>query len=87
MDTRRLYLVALTAFGVVSIVDTAMAALAGASLLDWITGLVGFVVLMAAVAGFREPEESGAPTESGPLLWIVVVGVTLFVLSTVATWL
>jgi apolipoprotein N-acyltransferase len=87
MNAQKLYLASLTAFGVVSIVDTILAVLAGPTTIDWITGFVGVVVLVAAVAGFSNPEESGAPTESGPLLWVVVVGASLFVLTTVATWL
>jgi hypothetical protein len=87
MNAQQLYLVSLTAFGVVSIVDTILAALGTPTTIDWITGGVGVLVLIAALAGFSNPEESGAPTESGPLLWIVVVGASLFVLTTVATWL
>ena len=87
MNAQKLYLVSLAAFGVVSIVDTVLAVLAGPTTIDWITGGVGVLVLIAALAGFANPEESGAPTESGPLLWIVVVGASLFVLTTVATWL
>lgn len=87
MNAQQLYLVSLTAFGVVSIVDTVLAALGTPTTIDWITGGVGVLVLIAALAGFSNPEESGAPTESGPLLWIVVGGASLFVLTTVATWL
>ncbi|WP_018258548.1 hypothetical protein [Halomicrobium katesii] len=87
MNARVLYLVSLTAFGVVSVVDTALAAFSGLTTIDWITGGVGALVLLTALAGFSNPEESGAPTESGPLLWVVVVGASLFVLTTIATWL
>ena len=86
MNARLLYLVSLSAFGVVSIIDTALAVLAGPTLRDWVTGFVGLLVLLAAIGGFRSPEKSGAPTESRPLLWLVVAGSALYVLVTVATW-
>lgn len=87
MNVRRTYLLALLGFGAVSVVDTALAVLAGATLVDWLTGAVGVVVLLFATAGFTDPETSGAPTETGPIFWIVTIGASLFVLSTAITWL
>jgi hypothetical protein len=82
VDYARVFWLAFGVFGATALLTTlANVAGEGGDAISWATMIASGGVVVVALAGLRDPESSGAPREPGPLLYLVVLGTTLYVAS------
>ncbi|WP_225334567.1 hypothetical protein [Halomicrobium urmianum] len=86
MDERRLYWGALVVFGIVSVADTLVAIPGGASVLDWLTGAAGLIVLFIANQQLGGDDGPAEPAVGDRMVYVVVAAAALYVASTVPGW-